>query len=142
MDYYVVVYAIGAFLTVAAIFTYEKDNADRARALILAVYWPVVVVFLLVALAAGGLAVLWWVTIGRPKPGAKTVGCADCGKPHKDFPMDTVLPDDQWQAIMGSEGGLLCANCTVTRGAKLPGTIIATMRFKFADEYPDNPDAG
>jgi len=58
--------------------------------------------------------------------------CMDCGKPYKDFPLDTVLPNDQWRAINPQIGGLLCANCIVARGAKLPHVIVANLSFDIA----------
>lgn len=59
------------------------------------------------------------------------VTCADCGMPYADFPLDVVIPDDQWRAI-GFEhgGGILCAGCIVRRGSKLPGVAVAKLRFE------------
>ena len=65
--------------------------------------------------------------------------CLDCGKPYSDFPLDTVLPDEQWRMIHDSEGGLLCANCMVARLAKLPGAVAVRMRLEFAKEPPYSP---
>lgn len=55
--------------------------------------------------------------------------CAGCKKPYRDFPLDVVIPDDQWLAINGRDGGVLCAACIVERGAKLPGVTVARLVF-------------
>lgn len=59
------------------------------------------------------------------------VKCLDCGLPYADFPIDVVLPDEQWRAITGRTdgGGILCAGCIVARGARLPGATVARMQF-------------
>jgi hypothetical protein len=60
--------------------------------------------------------------------------CRDCGKPYRDFKLDTTLPDEQWLLIHPEgNGGLLCANCMVRRAAKLPGIIAARMVLEFSD---------
>ena len=58
--------------------------------------------------------------------------CLDCGLPYRDFPLDMILPDDQWLMIH-PEGlnGLLCANCIIRRASKLPGiTVIKAILEK------------
>jgi len=54
----------------------------------------------------------------------------DCGKPYEDFPLDVVLPDDQWERVC-PEGGVLCAACLVKRAANLPRVLVmrATLEF-------------
>lgn len=67
---------------------------------------------------------------------ADVLRCMDgCGATYP-FPLDTVLPNDQWAAIGGQEQGsdLLCANCIVTRLAKLPGAIAVRARLEVADD--------
>ena len=56
--------------------------------------------------------------------------CLDCGKPYEDFPLDVVLPDDQWERVC-PEGGVLCAACLVKRAANLPRVLVmrATLEF-------------
>lgn len=58
--------------------------------------------------------------------------CFGCDKPYQDFPLDVVVPDDQWEAISGRSdgGGILCAACIVERGSKLPGVSVAKLRFE------------
>jgi hypothetical protein len=60
--------------------------------------------------------------------------CADCGLPYQDFPLDTTIPDEQWHAIFGGPGGVLCASCIVKRAAKLPGAVAVRARIEFAHE--------
>lgn len=68
--------------------------------------------------------------------------CADCGKLYRDFPLDVVLPHDQWQTINGSPNGLLCAACIVERGSKLPGVTVAKLHFPdLASPAPSAPSA-
>jgi len=55
--------------------------------------------------------------------------CFGCGKPYDEFPLDVVLPDEQWELVSGrTDGsGVLCANCILERAAKLPGITVAMM---------------
>lgn len=59
--------------------------------------------------------------------------CLDCGKDYEEFPLDTVLPNDQWAMINPALGGVLCANCMVERASKIKGVIVA--RIVFEDSY-------
>lgn len=60
------------------------------------------------------------------------VRCEGCGLSYGSFPLDVIVPDDQWEAITGHSdgGGILCAACIVNRGAKLPGVTVAKMVFE------------
>lgn len=59
------------------------------------------------------------------------VKCEDCGKSYRSFPLDVVIPDDQWRAIgFQDEGGILCAACIVNRGARLSGVTVAKLVFE------------
>jgi hypothetical protein len=50
--------------------------------------------------------------------------CRDCWMAYESFPLDVVLPDDQWAAIC-PEGGVLCAGCIISRIAKrIPDAIV------------------
>lgn len=60
------------------------------------------------------------------------LACLDCGKPYRDFPLDSTLSAEQWRLIHDSEGGVLCANCMVARAAKLPGVVAVRMQIEFA----------
>lgn len=62
----------------------------------------------------------------------KIVRCEDCGMLYEDFPLDVIVPNDQWQAITGyTDGkGILCAMCIVRRGEKLPGVTVAKLVFE------------
>jgi hypothetical protein len=55
----------------------------------------------------------------------------DCGMPYAHFPMDVVVPDDQWTQITGRTdgGGVLCVACIVRRASKLPGIRVAKLTF-------------
>lgn len=55
--------------------------------------------------------------------GEDSAVCLDCGRDYNDFGMDVLLPRWQWLLIHPDEGGLLCANCIVTRSAKVPGAV-------------------
>lgn len=60
----------------------------------------------------------------------RTLRCRDCGKPYSEFPLDVVLPDDQWAIIHPEgEGGFLCAGCIVVRGQKFPHVTVAKLHF-------------
>jgi hypothetical protein len=58
------------------------------------------------------------------------LACDGCGKLYRDFPLDVTIPDDQWLAIQGRPGGVLCAACIVERGARLPGVTAARLHFE------------
>lgn len=47
--------------------------------------------------------------------------CEDCGLPYGEFPLDVVIPGEQWEQLTGYvEGeGLLCPTCIVKRAAKI-----------------------
>lgn len=54
----------------------------------------------------------------------------DCDLPYKDFPLDVVLPDMQWLMIHPDDGGVLCAQCIVTRASKIKGVTVIYARFE------------
>lgn len=59
--------------------------------------------------------------------------CEDCGLLYRDFPLDLVLPDNEWLAIHpAGEGGVLCANCICGRARQL-GVTVVHGRFEFAE---------
>jgi len=60
------------------------------------------------------------------------LACEDCGKRYEEFPLDVVIPDDQWLAIhAGRSGGVLCVNCIVARAAeRLPGVTVGKLIFE------------
>ena len=64
----------------------------------------------------------------QPQPAV----CKDCGLPYP-FGLDAVLSNDQWALIMGQPesaddpGGLLCANCILTRAGKLNSFVRARL---------------
>jgi hypothetical protein len=43
--------------------------------------------------------------------------------------MDVVLPNSQWEKIC-PEGGILCAECILTRASKIPEVLIARMTLE------------
>ena len=57
--------------------------------------------------------------------------CLDCGKPYIEFALDSMLSDKQRLLIHDREGGLLCANCIVSRASKLPGAVVVRMQIEF-----------
>jgi hypothetical protein len=67
---------------------------------------------------------------GQPSP-LPQGKCMDCGMPSAHFPMDVVVPDDQWAQITGrTDGtGLLCVACILRRASKLPGIRVAKLTF-------------
>ncbi len=65
-------------------------------------------------------------------PEAATDGrlaCDDCALPYAEFPLDLVLPDEQWEAIHPAEAGVLCAQCIVRRASKVPGVTVVHARW-------------
>ena len=68
---------------------------------------------------------------GQPRP-VKPLTCMDCTKLYIEFPLDMVLPDEQWALIHNSPGGVLCANCIVKRAAKLHGAVVVRAVIEFA----------
>ena len=52
------------------------------------------------------------------------VRCDDCSKPYTTFPLDVALPDQQWKAIYGEGGGVLCANCILKRANMVGATVL------------------
>lgn len=64
------------------------------------------------------------------------VGCEDCGLPYRDFPLDLTIPDADWEVIHpGSNGGgLLCAQCIVTRASRLPDVTVVRATFERVTE--------
>ena len=65
--------------------------------------------------------------------GGDILSCMDCGKPYRDFPLDTNLPNAQWKMIHNSDGGVLCANCMVERISRLPKAVAVQARIDFAE---------
>jgi hypothetical protein len=64
-------------------------------------------------------------------PVQEPVRCLDCGALYRDFPLDVMVPNDQWKAMgFTGECGILCACCIVRRGANLPGVTVAKLRFE------------
>lgn len=60
--------------------------------------------------------------------------CLDCGLDYAAFPMDLLLPRWQWLLIHPDEGGLLCAQCIMTRASKLPGAVAVHAVIGMAPE--------
>ncbi len=58
--------------------------------------------------------------------------CHDCGLAYEHFPLDVVLPNDQWQTIC-PEGGVLCAGCIVTRASRMRGVVVVRAQLEYAD---------
>ena len=58
--------------------------------------------------------------------------CSGCGKHYDEFPLDVVLPNEQWLQISPRPdgGGVLCAACIVERGSKLPEITFAKLRYE------------
>jgi hypothetical protein len=49
--------------------------------------------------------------------------CLDCGLPYSKFPIDTTLPNEQWELIHPEKNGLLCAQCIAQRASKIEGAV-------------------
>ena len=49
--------------------------------------------------------------------------CMDCEKPYKEFGLDIILPDWQWEAINPSGDGILCGSCIASRASNLIGGV-------------------
>jgi len=69
------------------------------------------------------------------RPDFELLRCYDCGLPYRSFPLDVVLPDEQWNAISptGGHGCVLCAQCIVHRAAKLPGATVVHVTIEYQD---------
>lgn len=69
-------------------------------------------------------------------PVAGSVSCFDCHMPYVLFDLDVIVRDDQWQKICpkpyegAGSGGILCPDCIVRRGKKLPGVTVAKLHFE------------
>lgn len=64
--------------------------------------------------------------------------CKDCGMPYNQSPLNTTIPDEQWELINPGScySGILCANCMVKRASKLLDVVAARMVFE-TKEIPD-----
>ena len=72
------------------------------------------------------------ISTNRKKWGNPPLRCEDCGMIYENFPLDVVIPDEQWAQITGYDDGhgILCAACIVKRGTTLPGITVATLKFE------------
>ena len=60
--------------------------------------------------------------------------CEDCGLPYQDFGLDSTLSHEQWAMIHPKgEGGLLCANCMVSRASHIDGAVAMRMQIDGED---------
>lgn len=65
-----------------------------------------------------------------------SVCCYDCGRPYESFDLDVLVTNAQWKQICpkpydgAGGGGILCPNCIVKRGSKLPGITVARIYFE------------
>lgn len=51
--------------------------------------------------------------------------CEDCALPYCRFPLDCVVPDEQWAAIHPfGGGGVLCALCMAARANRRGATVM------------------
>lgn len=50
--------------------------------------------------------------------------CIDCGLNYEEFPIDLLLPDNQWKKIHKGVNGVICPSCIIKRIAKFPEAII------------------
>jgi hypothetical protein len=59
------------------------------------------------------------------------VACEDCGLLYERFPLDVVLPNDQWLTIHpDGPGGILCAQCIVKRAARLKNVTVVRAQLE------------
>lgn len=58
--------------------------------------------------------------------------CMRCGLAYQDFPIDVVVPDEQWAAISERHdgSGVMCGTCIIARGSALPGVTVARLQFE------------
>lgn len=68
---------------------------------------------------------------------APPLGCMDCGLLYSKFPLDVHLPRSQWLLIHENEGGVLCAQCIVTRAAKIPGCTVVHAILEISPRSSD-----
>lgn len=57
--------------------------------------------------------------------------CIDCDRMYKDFGLDVVLSDEQWELIHPNEKGVICAQCIVNRAEKIKGVINVNLTLEF-----------
>lgn len=65
--------------------------------------------------------------------------CMDCGLPYREHGSDITLPDDQWNMIHDSEGGLLCGRCMAVRVSQLDGSIAIRAKIEFGRAAQPDP---
>lgn len=69
-----------------------------------------------------------------------TITCLDCGG---DYPalmaLSLLIPRSQWLLIHPDDNGVLCANCILSRAARLPNVINVTGLITFAEDYREEP---
>ncbi len=68
-----------------------------------------------------------------------SITCLDCGLNYDTFPLDVVLTRIQWLLLNPLDGGVLCANCIVSRAARLPQVINLSCSITFASDYDKRP---
>lgn len=77
----------------------------------------------------------YWLRKSEEAGTAAPCACRDCGLPYEQFGLDVSAPQQQWNLIHPEgEGGLLCANCIVRRGAVFGATVLQVWFDQLA--YP------
>ena len=64
--------------------------------------------------------------------------CMDCFKPYKDFGLDMLFPNEQWEMIHPEVDGTLCASCMVKRASKLKHVLVVRAFIEFAQNSYSN----
>lgn len=74
----------------------------------------------------------WFHLMGPVLVSPEIIKCEDCGKPYDKFPLDVVLPNEQWELITGYKDGegILCASCILERGARQKTFTVAILVFE------------
>jgi hypothetical protein len=65
---------------------------------------------------------------------SEIVKCLDCGLPYDQFGLDTHLSRWQWLMIHPDEGGVLCANCIITRAGRIRGAVLVHLVIEIAPQ--------
>lgn len=50
--------------------------------------------------------------------------CLDCRLNYEEFPIDLLLPNEQWKKIHDGVHGVICPSCIINRVANFPEAIV------------------
>lgn len=82
-------------------------------------------------MSTGALSPSEEVLLPDEQPVQREGACMNCGRERDTWPLDVVVPDDQWRQLTGRDDGrgILCLDCMLARAARLPGVTMAKLTF-------------